>query len=331
MTDSKISFSVFLPVKNGGDYLSVCVESILNQTYCNFELIILENQSDDGTENYCVSLASQNAKVKVIPTEKSLSIEKNWARVLQQKKNDYMTIIGHDDILAPNFLAEIKRIIDKNPEANLYQTHFNLIDEKGELIRQCIPIPKSETAAEFLSSRLSDNRDSFGTGYVVSSDLYDKVGGIPISKDLLYCDDALWLKSIESGFKVTSPKVCFFYRFHSVSKSGSPDQRKLFYALKWYLVFLKKLAKENLDIDSAIRLNIKSFVIKRCRTYFSYVVQHNLFWGKSAKNEVNEINKMMTQLNSFGIEWDGEIFSKKLRRFSLKSKIIDRFRCIMRF
>ena len=98
-------FSVILPVKNGGDYLKECVNSILSQTYTNFNLLILENCSTDNTLNWLMSL--HDDRIKIYPSSESLVIEENWARVLSIPKNEFMTLIGHDDILLPNYLQVV--------------------------------------------------------------------------------------------------------------------------------------------------------------------------------------------------------------------------------
>lgn len=290
------SFSILLPVKNGGNYLHTCAESILKQTYQNFELVILENQSDDDTVSYINNLALKDSRVKIISTERPLSIEDNWARIYNQTKKDYMTIIGHDDILEPNFLEEVRRCILEEPSATLYQTHFRLIDASGAVIRQCMPIPKHESAAEFLAARLSEIRDSFGTGYVMKSELYDYVGGIPLYPNLLFSDDALWLKLIGKGIKVTSSQVCFSYRLHAKSTSGKPDHKALFYALKQYHSFLKKLGNDDIDIDNAINQYSKNYIAKRCHDYYYNILLHNFPWTEEVNNEVVKIEKLLSDI-----------------------------------
>lgn len=207
MDKNASNFTIFLPVKNGGEYLPLCVASILAQTYQDFELVILENQSTDGTAEWLQTLEKKDPRIKVIPSSSPLSIEDNWKRILTVPKNKYMTIIGHDDMLEADFLAEINTLIQGDPEASLYQTHFKLIDNEGNMIRLCKPIPKYETAAEFLASRMAEIRDSFGTGYVMRSNHYEQIGGIPIISDLLYADDALWLGLMGTSLKVTSPRI----------------------------------------------------------------------------------------------------------------------------
>ena len=291
-------FSLFLPVKNGGAYLPLCVESILAQSYRDFDLVILENKSTDGTAEWLQALERKEPKVKVIPSEVSLSIEDNWERILNVPKNEFMSMIGNDDLLDQNFLEEINKTIQEEPGANLYLTHYRLIDSKGKLIRHCTPIPKYETAAEFLAARMAEIRDSFGTGYVMRSKQYDEIGGIPAYPNLMFADDALWVKLIGTTFKATSPQVCFSYRFRPGSVSGTPSRVALFTGLKQYLVFLRELAMENADMDRVIKLYGPQYVAKWCQDYCYYLVKVAP-WGRQADREkLMEIERLMKEFAS---------------------------------
>ncbi|MCF6245786.1 MAG: glycosyltransferase [Desulfobacula sp.] len=291
-------FSFLLPVKNGGAYLPLCVESILAQNYKNFDLIILENKSTDGTAEWLQTLEKRESRVKVIPSEISLSIEDNWQRILKVLKNEFMSIIGHDDLLDPNFIEEINKTIHEEPGANLYLTHYRLIDSKNKLIRYCRPMPKLESAAEFLAARMAEIRDSFGTGYVMRSKLYDEIGGIPPYPNLMFADDTLWMKLIGSTFRATSPNVCFSYRFHEGSISGNPNQDKLFLGLKKHLGFLQNEAKKNDDLANVIKHYGPEYISRRCQYYYYYLIG-TAPWGRQIDtDQFIQINELLKEFTS---------------------------------
>ena len=172
-------FSFILPVKNGGEYIKECVQSILAQTLQDFNLIILENKSTDGTAEWLQTL--NDIRITVIPAETSLSIEENWARILSIPKNEFITITGHDDVFDTNYLQVINDLVDQYPAASLYQTHFRFIDAKGKIIRSCLKMDEKQNASDFLSSFLQRKIDVNGTGFMLRSKDYDKLGGIPCS------------------------------------------------------------------------------------------------------------------------------------------------------
>ena len=82
-------YSVILPVRNGGEYVKESVNSVLAQYYSDFNFIILDNCSTDGTFEWLQSLTDE--RIILYPSDKSLTIEQNWARVLTIPKNEFIT------------------------------------------------------------------------------------------------------------------------------------------------------------------------------------------------------------------------------------------------
>lgn len=214
-----IRFSVILPVRNGWPYVEECVNSILAQTYQHFDLIALDNCSTDGTVEW---LRSRNdPRIRICTSPVSLSIVESWARVMHVERHEYMTLIGHDDTLDADFLETIKNLIERRPESSLYQTGGRFINSEGRTVRSCVAVPEDETAAQYLKARFMFNRDNFGTGFVMRSADYDRVGGIPPFERLFFADDALWLALVGSSTKACDPGEHFSVRVHPESESAS--------------------------------------------------------------------------------------------------------------
>lgn len=257
-------FSIILPVRNGGEYVKTCVNSILSQTNQDFNLIILDNCSTDGTREWITSLQSE--KIIIYPSDKSLSIEENWGRITAVSKNEFITLIGHDDILHPDFLENINRLIDQYPHAGLYHTHFNFIDATSNIIRYCKPMPNFISAADLLRGFLTYSIDSMGTGYVMRSKDYDELGGIPVKyPSLLFADFELWLSLAKKDGMAVSSSTCFAFRVHK-GTTGSAADYKMQEALKLYVDFLA-LQKQN-DPATANIINEfgSEFLLNNCQS-----------------------------------------------------------------
>lgn len=235
---SKPIFSLILPVRNGEFYIAQSIESVLAQTYPGFNLIILENKSTDRTLEIIHSYA--DPRIKIIPAVSPLTIEENWGRILDLELAEYLSVLGHDDIFYPEFLQEIVTLIAQEPAASLYITHFHIIDSDGNIIRACKPTPYKESGEAFMRARQHFQRDSFGTGYVMRSADFKRVGGIPAFAQLYFADDFVFYRLADISGKVCSPRFLFGYRYHLKSESYMSGMETLTEASQQFFAALEQ-------------------------------------------------------------------------------------------
>lgn len=242
-----IRYAIFLPVRNGKAYLVEAIDSVVHQTSDDWYLVILDNASTDGSAD--LALVYNHPRIRVIRSERELTIFESWHRVWTLLEEgflqaEFMTIIGHDDLLKSNFLSVIDTLRESSPCAGLYQSAFNLIDKKGRLIRPCRPIPGKETSGDFLSSRAWGLRESFGTGYVFRVADYLNVGGIPDLPQLIFADDLLFARLARNGGKVCSEEVSCDYRLHRGSTSGALSVKSICAVIEGLCMYLKHVEEE---------------------------------------------------------------------------------------
>lgn len=293
-------YSIILPVRNGGKHFKECVRSILSQSYRNFNLHILDNYSTDGSSEWVISL--KDDRIILIYSKESLTIEESWKRIVSINKNEFITLIGHDDLLHKNYLAVMDQLISTYPDAKLYQTHFNIIDENGNEVRKCKPMKEREDASQFLESLLSNNFDVFGTGYMMRSKDYDEVGGIPLYSNLLFADFELWIQLTRLSYKATSLQECFSYRLHQSATKSSPDV-KMHEAFSRFIHYLKKIKEEDSNLNEVIRQYGITFLYKYCQGLSHRLIRTPL--SKRDKLDVRSfINKCKEYANSLVPEND---------------------------
>ena len=102
-----MKYSLIIPCKNGGAYLPTCVNSIISQSYSDFELIISDDHSEDNTGEYLDSINDSRVK-KVIPPN-GMSMAEHWEWALQQAQGEWVMFVGQDDLVQNYFfkLADI--------------------------------------------------------------------------------------------------------------------------------------------------------------------------------------------------------------------------------
>lgn len=111
----EVILSIGLPVFNGEQFLHNRINSILSQTFTNFELIISDNASDDRTNEICLDYVNKDNRLRYYRQEKNIGPEKNFWFVLDHAKYDFFVWVGVDDIWENTFLEKnMKNILNNN-------------------------------------------------------------------------------------------------------------------------------------------------------------------------------------------------------------------------
>ena len=219
-----VDFSIVIPVKKGKRLLQKCIESIFSQTIQKYEIIVLTDSTtnEDGTLDWLKSLRVNN--LRIVESDTSLDIQQNWGRILGLTKAKYFTILGYDDILYPNYLEVMDQLIHEHPDATLFQSHFDFINEEGKVFASSPYIQEELNGAQLLEGILNCKYYIMATGYMMKSSDYEKVAGISTEyPNLLYADFELWLRLTFLGYKVVSPLKCFAFRIHQSTTKTSPE------------------------------------------------------------------------------------------------------------
>ena len=297
------SFSIIIPFKTGKHYLSACIESVLAQTYSNYQIIVLADHTsnDDGSIDYIYAL--NNPKIEVVTDKGTLDILENWSRILTASHCEYMTILGYDDILQPHFLATINQLINEHPEASLYHTHFEYIDSMGKVISKCKPLPQKLNSFDYLSMSLKDQISIMATGYVFKTVDYVKIGGIDTHyPNLIYADLQLWIDLIALNYLATSPDTCFNFRLHASTTKTSKD-KLLLDALMVFVSYLTKLTNKSANYKQVIHENAGLFLAQTTKS-----IAHRLLRTPIQLRQgltINEIvSKLSTKANELGVNYN---------------------------
>ncbi|MHC4337046.1 MAG: glycosyltransferase family 2 protein [Planctomycetota bacterium] len=129
--------SVGMPVFNGERHIREAIDSILNQTYENFEFIISDNASTDGTEEICRGYAAKDARISYYRNKENLGLARNYNRVFELSKAEYFKWAAHDDLCAPEYIERCVEVLDHMPLVVLCYTQTILVDKHGEYLQHC--------------------------------------------------------------------------------------------------------------------------------------------------------------------------------------------------
>ena len=109
--------SIGLPVYNGAEFIVETLDSLLHQTYADFELIICDNASDDGTQEICEAYAARDERIQYLRREVNRGAAWNYNRALEAAAGRYFKWASHDDLCAPTYLERCVEVLDRAPES----------------------------------------------------------------------------------------------------------------------------------------------------------------------------------------------------------------------
>ncbi len=123
--------SIGLPVYNGEPYLEQSIESILNQTFGDFELLISDNASTDGTEDICRRYAAQDPRVQYWRNPENIGGMRNANLTFERARGEYFRWAAHDDVCAPTLLERLVEELDARPDITICCAASVSIDGEG--------------------------------------------------------------------------------------------------------------------------------------------------------------------------------------------------------
>lgn len=126
--------SIALPVYNGGHLVTQAIESILTQSFSNFELLIADNASTDDTESICRSYAACDPRVRYFRHAANIGAGRNFNFLFHHARGRYFKWAAHDDLLEHEYLARCVDVLNRDPSVSLVHTDVRYIDEQGNEI-----------------------------------------------------------------------------------------------------------------------------------------------------------------------------------------------------
>lgn len=157
--------TIGMPVFNDIDFIEASIQSILNQTYTNFTLILSDDGATDGSEIICQKYAALDPRIQYIRQPENLGISKNMKFLLTQAKTEYFMWAGDDDMYATTFLEDCIQLLDQNDDCIVAFTPYETIDEDGHALRKIKKPAYSNTRPlARLKALIRDPDDAFGYG-----------------------------------------------------------------------------------------------------------------------------------------------------------------------
>jgi glycosyltransferase involved in cell wall biosynthesis len=260
--------TIGLPVYNDRDFIEKSLQSLLNQTFKDFLLIISDDCSTDGSAEICLKYAKKDDRIRYIRQQVNLGISKNMAFLFSQAKSKYFMWAGDDDLYVPDFIKILINTLDKNPMAISAFGDYQLINEADNPIKSIRSFNYSNSNnRKRLLYFIKNADDGFGYGMFIA----EKIKGVKFP--------VWWWPNRKSAYNNIFPSLCFYLAkgdyahveesqplffkrlkspektHHVISFNGNSIKESLAYFIRRFnlVVFSTKMIKKGGGLPLAIR------------------------------------------------------------------------------
>lgn len=205
--------SIIMPCHNGSSYIGQAIESVISQTYKDWELIIIDDNSSDTSKDVISKFMESDTRIKYLHTEKSTGIPATPRNVgIEAATGRYIAFLDCDDIWKPSKLERQLKLFD-NEKCAVVFSYYEKINKDGNIISKIISSPKNVNYKQLL------NGDCIGN----LTGVYDtqKVGKV-LQKEIHAEDYLMWLEILKKGFvAINTNTVEGQYRIIKTSTSAN--------------------------------------------------------------------------------------------------------------
>lgn len=261
-----MKFSVAIPAFKAS-YLKECIDSILAQTFKDFELIIVNDASPEDIDSIVKPYLS-DAKIQYYKNERNLgavNVVDNWNKCLSFASGEYFLLMGDDDKLCNNCLEEYVKLINLFPQCKVYHTRSWQINPQSEVIGLTEPRPIWESVYDNIYERIKLHRAQYISDYLYETQQLKLEGGFYKLPMAWGSDDISAYRAAAVAGVAHTEKPLFCYRLHPTSLTSSGNIKIKMDAIKdemnWLYNFIGKAVPVNKN-DKILIHKIKDFLPK---------------------------------------------------------------------
>jgi glycosyltransferase involved in cell wall biosynthesis len=218
-----------LPFYGDVSLMQAAVRSVLAQTHQDWRLTVVDDMGVEGLDEWFAGLG--DPRVRYERNEHNLGVTRNYAKCIGLAEAEYMTLMGTDDIMLPNYLASLDDILREFPGVGIIQPGVEVIDANGVVINTLADRVKKRIYQPTLRRRIVMGGEDLAASLLRGCWFYfpslcwrtDAVRKVPLREDLRVIQDlALVIDLLKAGEQMAiDPVVCFQYRRHATSVSAA--------------------------------------------------------------------------------------------------------------
>lgn len=263
--DHQPKVSVLIPTFNYGEFIGEAIESVLAQTFPDFELIIVDNNSTDDTEQTVRKYLSDK-RVTYFKNSSNIGFVRNFNKCIEYSKGTYLKFLMADDIFHPELLEKYVAVMDSHPGVSLVTAYRKFFGIDAEVKQDYPPFTHLQDGKKVIYASLNTHNwigepstVMFRRSNLSKGTFNAEYGWVP--------DWDMWIRQLLIGDCFIIPETLSYFRQHKkqVTVNATKTYKRFFEEYRFYTE-IKKYNKYELDLSQIYNLDK---IIKRKATICS--------------------------------------------------------------
>lgn len=283
--------SVIMPVYNGQEFLRETMDSVLNQTFTDFEFIIINDASKDSTEEIIKSY--EDDRIVYLKNEQNLGVAGALNRGLENAKGEYVARIDADDIAMPERFQKQVEFMDKHPDVGVCGSHIRIFEQDGAER----DFKYSELDAELRVDMLFNSAFAH-PAVMLRKSVLDK-NKIFYNRDFEKAEDyRMWydIMRVSKGYNLQEPLLRYRHHQNQVTKVKVEEQTVA-------VNKMRKVMYDTLNLDTEEYLDLFTKICNGVRQFDDAEYEKIRCWMKKSLTSDSEFDKKILKRNLISINY----------------------------
>ncbi|PVZ03939.1 glycosyltransferase family 2 protein [Actinomycetospora cinnamomea] len=240
--------SVCVPLRDKVDYVGATIDSVLAQTFADFELVVVDNASTDGSS--AVVDRYDDPRVRVVRHAETLSMIDNFNATVAATRAPLVKVLTADDLIEPQALARQVAVMEAEPDVAVVSSRHHLVDDRNRIVARDRALPTADLLgrqgrAAVVRRVVRDGGNPLGVpgDMLFRRSAFDAVGGFP-TDDSFVLDVALAVRLTTAGDFYGLAETLSRFRL-AVDSAGAADRRR---SIRAQRAFVQGLQREHGDV-----------------------------------------------------------------------------------
>lgn len=250
--------SIIVPMYNASNFLKYTVDSCLNQTYKDKEIVLIDDCSNDNTYSIATEYEKNNYNIRTLKNKENRGLIKTINTALDFISGEYVLILGNDDILGIDHLEVMVQALSSDEELSFAYCKSVLIDENGEEFGETETIDINRNMCRIAyTNPINSCGLLMKTESLFAVEKYPVIDGCPN-----YGEWLLWIKMLESGKALFVDQAKSYYRIHANNLTKTfMDKNKIQKNYSYNLICMDRAVKcLNFNVTQKLRIEIRKLI-----------------------------------------------------------------------